>query len=786
MRFENKNAVLTIATVFILLFICSPLLQANADEARQINPRIVGGGPAAPGAWPWQTGLFSSSTSSPADNVFCGGAYLGGVWVVTAAHCLVDETAADIRVVIGRQNLDGSDGDIRDVIQIVRHPNYDNDTLESDIALLRISAPSSQAPINLPKGSISAGFVSGLDATVVGWGELSEDGPTTNVLQEVVLPLVDQEICEATYSDLSENMICAAGGPNGGVDSCQGDSGGPLMANFGGLWYLAGIVSFGEGCALPDTPGVYTRVSNFLSWIEENTAISTPGTCDPIDVNESEAPLEHSPPSIPGGDSDQDGARNGVEFSVGSNRFDRGSVLPRVDVDNYGAGFWTGFLQVINILELVNKTDETVEAGIILYKIDGTTCNRLTLEIPPKGQRDVILNDLPGYEQDSYGMVTVAGGVEGRVTYYRPVSSGNIGLYDFAFSLPLHYATFGSSSVGFNTYQPSLDPTEAGNLVTNWLSIINQDTSEKTFTVNTYNNDGVLVAERTVTVGPRGRIDLDGGHGLLGPSNFGKHDVVPEDNRAPYFAFLIRYGNNAPAGVTPSGFEFATILQANPGNGERQIATVTTTVGAQNWLEVINTTDETQEDVGIEFRTSAGLIASQQKITIPPHGQTHINVNEFLGDDALGFAKITPVSTNSIVAQSMVYIRDGSGSLNTVYASQAKQAFGTSSGSFSSGSYNLYLSMFSWLKVINPNFVSTTVQLDLVHPDGTTNNVVIGVPANSSIDLGLHEAANYGTAPDTFGIVSAVAEDPVIVETVRLRIDPVTGSLDYIFPTANR
>uniref|UniRef100_A0A3B3HLP0 Peptidase S1 domain-containing protein n=1 Tax=Oryzias latipes TaxID=8090 RepID=A0A3B3HLP0_ORYLA len=99
---------------------------------------------------------------------------------------------------------------------------------------------------------------------------------TSSTLQEVSVPIVSNTQCRDSYSSLTSNMMCA-GLTEGGKDSCQGDSGGPLVSKNDTRWVQAGVVSFGYECAQPNFPGVYTRVSEYQTWISSQVRGSQPG-----------------------------------------------------------------------------------------------------------------------------------------------------------------------------------------------------------------------------------------------------------------------------------------------------------------------------------------------------------------------------------------------------------------------------------------------------------------------------------------------------------------------------
>ncbi|KAG8231375.1 hypothetical protein J437_LFUL008923 [Ladona fulva] len=115
---------------------------------------------------------------------------------------------------------------------------------------------------------------SGMTGIVTGWGKTSEGAPTSNFLQEVQVPIYSNAQCKSdSYygsTRITDNMMCA-GYKSGSKDSCQGDSGGPMQVDNNGSYEIVGVVSWGEGCARPGYPGVYTRVNRYLTWIEKKT-----------------------------------------------------------------------------------------------------------------------------------------------------------------------------------------------------------------------------------------------------------------------------------------------------------------------------------------------------------------------------------------------------------------------------------------------------------------------------------------------------------------------------------
>ncbi|XP_030853901.1 complement factor B [Strongylocentrotus purpuratus] len=253
--------------------------------------RIVGGVDAKSGAWPWQAALYDTATN----DLLCGGSLIRKNWVLTAAHCfrgLFSLTRDTTTVYLG---LTDRSGDLPrsqqfDIAQLIFHPQYfvEGSAQHNDVALLRLDREAELNPyvrtVCLPPSSVTdplkANWYLKPDrvAKVTGWGHsdirLPDEpvDPATKNLQEVDVPLVSATECRRVMQDNNQipvdttTELCAGADQR---DACNLDSGGPLVVSRNGIYRQVGIVSYGLGCGLQNTYGVYARLPHFVEWVEK-------------------------------------------------------------------------------------------------------------------------------------------------------------------------------------------------------------------------------------------------------------------------------------------------------------------------------------------------------------------------------------------------------------------------------------------------------------------------------------------------------------------------------------
>ncbi|NRD45630.1 serine protease [Corallococcus exiguus] len=279
--------------------------QAPFETVGHTDQEIVGGIEARPNSHPWIVSLQQYGSH------FCGGSLVRvgdkeeSDIVITAAHCVYDGLA-NATAVAGAHDLYNptSTQVTARVTKAVYHPQYNPDTTLNDIAVLKLDKPikfdttvaracgqssgmrpnlapalaggNTRVPVCLP--SSGARVADNTMATVAGWGLTREGGyDTSSILLQVGVPVLRHQDVANSYRsqgiNIDENAMLGAGYKQGGKDACQGDSGGPLVVQRPQGYVLQGIVSFGVGCARAGLPGIYTRVSNYIPWI--NTQIRT-------------------------------------------------------------------------------------------------------------------------------------------------------------------------------------------------------------------------------------------------------------------------------------------------------------------------------------------------------------------------------------------------------------------------------------------------------------------------------------------------------------------------------
>jgi secreted trypsin-like serine protease len=277
------------AKLIVFTAVASSLIAAMglSAPAQGSAPRIVGGAPITISTTPWQVNLAIRNST------MCSASIIGNSWLVTAAHCVAGVAPSEISAFAGITNLsERSSQKALGVSGITINPSWNPATFNGDIALLQLATPLTFAvnvqPIALPLTQDPTTWpAAGTTAQISGWGSTSFGGGSSDSLLAANVSILsgpNDNTCGSYGSSFtSVDKICA-GVIGGGIDTCQGDSGGPLVVSTAAGVVLSGLTSVGNDCALASFPGIYTRITTFLPWINQYVPPPTSIPNSPVNV----------------------------------------------------------------------------------------------------------------------------------------------------------------------------------------------------------------------------------------------------------------------------------------------------------------------------------------------------------------------------------------------------------------------------------------------------------------------------------------------------------------------
>ena len=455
-------------------------------------------------------------------------------------------------------------------------------------------------------------------------------------------------------------------------------------------------------------------------------------------------------------DSDGDGVTDSEEVATGTNPNDPGSLAPKLRTTLCS----DSLDGMQNIMEHVNLTPKRLKVRTQLRSLTGWLKASYDFSLLGNQQFGLMLHNMSGQGSNSYGQVcstytgAAEGSLDGQMVYYKFGKSGDI---QFAFALPFENPVRGSSGVLFNTYQPSLDPKDAGNLITNWVQLSNTSKKALKGKLSFFNLNGRQLRALSVNLNSGARRDYPA-HSY-GADKAGLVHFVPTDNRQDYQLREIRYLYDNP-GATDS-FASALPLRSMVGSGQTLIAPVDTSSGTAT-LELANMLSKTiRVDLKIYYQTDKKLLY-RKKLRLKKYETKHLSLADILGkNQGLIVAKASEIG--GLAGTVIHYGLKSSGGLQSMYAIDLREPIGKTM----QVSYNTYLNQGCTLYLANLASSSQNVRISMQQTNGTrpVRDYTLTVPGHGVTP----EDLCAKSPKNVYGVVTVTASNPKRIYGVVVR-----------------
>ena len=441
---------------------------------------------------------------------------------------------------------------------------------------------------------------------------------------------------------------------------------------------------------------------------------------------------------------------------------------------------WNGFLRQANVAALYNKSGTAVaQVKLSLLDLDGHVLSTRRLTLQPHAEFDFLVNEMPGFATNSYGLVKVeftpAGTIDGYTGLYRLAPDGEEVEIDL---LKEHQNSFTGTAYGtFNTCQPSRNPSELKNVVIHWLQLENLDRNFwRAFTVNRYDRNGQRIDSRRVSIPPEGRRDIQAGHEDVVQCRFGLVEIIPDDRQTQYAGELFRYGGDSVAGIFPSSFSFGIADKLDVGERKPQLVAVSRGADGENYLEITNL-GSTATTARVEILSNFGATKLNTFLSLQPKQQVHLDLRSSLAEGEVGYARVSSSDQAQLLVRSTEYYHKPNGSISTAYSSFGRKPIVRDASS----GHNEFFGQFNWLKLFNTSSSTTVVTIEVFRRDGSLiGKTYLTLRPRKGLDVELAQSFGFDLGTNTYGKlrVTSSVKNAVVMDALRLKPSADGTSVD--------